>query len=66
MEAVVGNWLLVRGRVLDAPSRLGQILGSDGTPSYVIRWTDDDRTSVVFSGSGAVLLAHPPATRVSG
>jgi hypothetical protein len=63
MHAEIGNWLVVRGRLVDAPTRIGQIIEvahPDGSPPYVVRWTDDDRTSEVFPGSDAVVSVEPP------
>jgi hypothetical protein len=68
VRAEVGNWLVVHSHVLDVPDRLGQILEvshRDGSPPYVVRWSDEDRTSVVFPGPDAAVLDHPPATGVS-
>ncbi|MCW2536727.1 MAG: uncharacterized protein JWQ26_2426 [Modestobacter sp.] len=67
MHAEVGNWLVIRSRILDVPVRLGQIVEvsrPDGGPPYVVRWSDDDRTSVVFPGPDAVVMDDPPATAV--
>jgi hypothetical protein len=64
VHAEVGNWVVVRGRVLDQPVRAGRILQvphPDGSPPYVVRWLDDERTSVVFPGSDAVITAGPPS-----
>jgi hypothetical protein len=66
--AVVGNWLVIRSRFLDVPVRLGRIVEvsrSDGGPPYVVRWSDGDRTSVVFPGPDAVVMDHPPTTASS-
>jgi len=63
VQAQVGNWLVVRARVLDQPVRIGQILETphpDGSPPYVVRWLDDERTSVVFPGNDAVVTTAPP------
>ena len=65
MHAAVGNWLLVRSRRLHEPARAGQVVGvphPDGSPPYVVHWLDDERTSVVFPGSDAVVTTAPPAT----
>ena len=63
MHAEVGNWLVVHGRTLDDRVREGQILEvphPDGSPPYVVRWTDDDRQSLVFPGADTELLARAP------
>jgi len=66
MHAEVGNWLLVRGRTLDAPVREGLVVGvphPDGSPPYVVRWLDDDRSSIVFPGPDASLVVGTPHGR---
>jgi hypothetical protein len=67
MHAQVGNWLVIRSRFLDTPVRLGQIVEvshPDGGPPYVVRWSDDDRTSVVFPGPDAAVMDDPPTATV--
>ena len=66
MHAEVGNWLVVHGRTLDDRVREGQILEvphPDGSPPYVVRWTDDDRQSLVFPGTDTELLGRAPHSR---
>ncbi len=63
MYAEVGNWIVVHSRVLDAPVRIGRVVEvhhPDGSPPYVVRWNDDDRTSVVFPGSDTSVSVDPP------
>ncbi|SEO84162.1 DUF1918 domain-containing protein [Trujillonella endophytica] len=63
MQAQVGHWLVVHGRTLDAPVREGLIVGvphADGSPPYEVRWTDDERTSLVFPGADTTVVPHPP------
>ena len=68
MHANVGDWLVVHGRTLDAPSREGRVeelLHVDGSPPYLVHWLDDDRRSLVFPGSDAVISpTRPHATKV--
>lgn len=50
--------LVVRGRNLDDPQRDGEIIEirhPDGTPSYVVRWSDTGHESLVFPGPGAAV-----------
>lgn len=64
MHAEVGDWLVVRNRLLDHPVRMGQIVAvphPDGSPPYVVHWLDDELTSVVFPGSDAVVTSTPPS-----
>ena len=65
MYAEVGNWLVVTRHSLDVPVRFGRIeevSHADGGPPYVVRWHDEEHTSVVFPGPDAVVMDHPPAT----
>ena len=64
MRARTGDWVVVHGRRVDDPVRRGRVLQvsePDGGPPWVVRWTDDDRTSVVFPGSDTT-LEHPAGT----
>ena len=61
MHAEVGNWLIVRGRTLDAPLREGVVVEvphAGGSPPYRVRWLDDDRVCLVFPGSDATVQAQ--------
>ena len=63
MHAEVGNWMVVHGRTLDDAVREGEILEvphPDGSPPYVVRWTDDDRQSLVFPGSDTEVFPEAP------
>ena len=63
MRAEIGNWLVVRGRTLDAPVREGQIVEvahADGSPPYLVHWLDEDRRSLVFPGPDAMVVATAP------
>jgi len=64
VHAEVGQWLVVRNRRRHEPTRAGQILEvphPDGSPPYAVHWLDDERTSVVFPGTDAVITPGPPA-----
>ena len=63
MHASVGDWLVVHGRTVDAPVREGKIIQvthPDGSPPYLVRWTDTDRESVVFPGPDTAILTRSP------
>ena len=67
MRAEVGKWLVIRSSHLDVPVRLGRIVEishPDGEPPYVVRWSGDEHTSVVFPGPDAVVMDNPPTTAV--
>ena len=61
MRAVVGDRLLVHGRVAGTPDHTSEIIevrGRDGTPPYLVRH-DDGHQALVFPGSDAS-VEHPP------
>lgn len=67
MEAHVGDWLVVHGRTLDRPVRRGRVLEvahPDGSPPWVVRWSDGDRTSVVVPGPDTTV--EPPDDDAAG
>lgn len=56
MFAAVGDRLVIRSRNLDGPVREGEILEvrhADGSPPYVVRWSDDGHEGLVFPGPDA-------------
>ena len=62
-QAEVGNWIVLHGRTPDDTVREGQIVDvphADHGPPYLVRWTDDDRLSLVFPGSDARILPAAP------
>lgn len=55
MHANIGDRLLVEGHKVGDPRREGEVVevrGSDGTPPYVVRWTDGHE-GLVFPGPDA-------------
>jgi hypothetical protein len=59
MRAEPGDWLIVERGDVDHHARRGRIeevRGSDGSPPFVVRWTDADRTVLVFPGPDAYVL----------
>lgn len=51
-----GDRLVIHGHHVGEAQRDGEILevlGEDGAPPYVVRWTDDGHVSRVFPGSDA-------------
>ena len=66
MNARPGQWLVVHGRVTNAPERVGEIVEvphGDGSPPYVVRWLGADHTCVVFPGPDAGVLPERPHAR---
>jgi hypothetical protein len=56
MQASVGDLLVVRGAHVDEPGQDGKIIEikhPDGTPPYVVRWSDNGHESLVFPGPDA-------------
>ncbi|MBM7515666.1 DUF1918 domain-containing protein [Nocardioides nitrophenolicus] len=53
MYASVGDRLIVRSNRVGGPVRDGEVLQvrhSDGSPPYVVRWSDNGHESVFFPG----------------
>jgi hypothetical protein len=58
MQASVGDRLVVHSTHVDGPVRDGEILevhGPEGMPPYVVRWSDDGHTTLVFPGADATV-----------
>ena len=56
MKATVGDRLVVKGHRVGEPDRDGEILevhGKDGSPPYVVRWSDDGHEGLLFPGRDA-------------
>lgn len=56
MYAAVGDRLVVRGHNVGEPVRDAEILEvhhEDGSPPYVVRWSDTGHEALVFPGSDA-------------
>ncbi len=56
MFASVGDRLVVRSNHVDGPVRDGVILEvrhADGSPPYVVRWSDTGHEALVFPGPDA-------------
>jgi hypothetical protein len=58
MRAQRGDWLIVESPHTGEMRRRGQVVevhGPDGTPPFLIRWSDGDHESLVFPGPDAHL-----------
>ncbi|WP_366916364.1 DUF1918 domain-containing protein [Streptomyces sp.] len=67
MKATVGDRIVIQSRHVDEPERDGEIVevhGPDGTPPYLVRWSDDGRTALLYPGPDAHIGGHTPATAV--
>jgi hypothetical protein len=64
MQANVGDRLVVLSRHLDEHLRSGEIVeihGTDGSPPYLVKWADEERTALVYPGPDAHV--EPAAAR---
>ncbi|WP_331767971.1 DUF1918 domain-containing protein [Embleya sp. NBC_00896] len=53
MKAQVGDWVVVESPRVGEPRRVGLVIRvdhTDGTPPYMVRWTEDDHESLFFPG----------------
>jgi hypothetical protein len=58
MYAAVGDRLVIHGHRVDAPNRDGEILEvrhADGSPPYLVRWSDTGHEALVFPGPDATV-----------
>jgi hypothetical protein len=65
MHASVGERIIVRPTHGDEPSRDGEILevrGPEGTPPYVVRWSDNGHEGLVFPGPDTVIHHNESAS----
>ncbi len=61
MKAQVGDELVVKGRHVGDPDRMGviiEVIGEAGGPPYLVRWSDGHESSF-YPASGTV-AEHPP------
>lgn len=64
MFAAVGDRLVVKSAHVDGPVRDGEILEvrhEDGTPPYLVRWSDTGHQALVYPGPDAEVhhFEHP-------
>jgi hypothetical protein len=67
MYAAKGDRLVVHSQHLDGPVRDGEILevhGPEGSPPFVVRWSDNGHESLFFPGPDAT-VEHFGLSRVS-
>jgi hypothetical protein len=68
MFAEVGDRLVVRNLHVGEVVRDGEIIEvshADGAPPYVVRWSDDGHTSLVFPGPDAYVQHFPHPAKAS-
>jgi hypothetical protein len=59
MRAHQGDWLIVERGDVDHQARRGlieEVRSADGSPPYVVRWLDKEKTVLVFPGPDAHVL----------
>jgi hypothetical protein len=58
MYAAVGDRLVIHARHLGVPDRDGEVLEvrhSDGSPPYLVRWSDTGHATLTFPGPDATV-----------
>lgn len=61
MHAKAGDWLVVERADIEHEPRKGliqEVRSADGSPPYLVRWTDDDHIALVFPGADAHVLTE--------
>ncbi|WP_019926567.1 DUF1918 domain-containing protein [Nocardia sp. BMG111209] len=59
MRAKPGDWLVVEARIVDGPARRGlieEVHGIDGTPPFLVHWSDTGHRALTFPGPDARVL----------
>ena len=62
MKAAQGDRLVIKGHHIGEPDRDGEIMevrGPDGTPPWVVRWSDDGHEGLFFPGPDAFVEHFP-------
>ena len=58
MRANTGDKIIVGSHHVGMPQRVGEILevrGEDGSPPYLVRWSDEDHTGLFFPGADTTI-----------
>ncbi len=66
MHAKPGDWLVVKGTLLNAPERFAkitEILSATGEPPFVVRWAHNDVEAVVVPGPDARVITSDERER---
>jgi hypothetical protein len=67
MKAMVGDRIIIQSRHLDEPPRDGEIIevhGPEGDPPFLVRWSEDGHTALLFPGPDAQISGHTPEKAV--
>lgn len=62
MQAKVGDRMVAHGTHVSDAVREGEIIevhGEHGDPPYLVRWSDDGHTSLVYPGPGMQVVPTP-------
>lgn len=65
MHAKVGDRIIIKGHHVgehDKDAEILEVRGSDGSPPYVVRWSDDGHEGLFFPGSDARLQHFEPTS----
>ncbi|HEX9865715.1 MAG TPA: DUF1918 domain-containing protein [Acidimicrobiia bacterium] len=71
MHAKVGDHLVIKGHHVGDIEKDGEIIevhGAGGEPPFLVRWADEERESLVFPGSDAIvehLKKSPPKKKTA-
>lgn len=63
MRAEPGDWLIVEGRTVGFQARRGlikEVHSGDGSPPYLVHWSDSDQDCLTFPGPDAHVVAGKP------
>jgi hypothetical protein len=69
MRAAVGDRIVIKGHHVGEPDRDAEILevrGPDGSPPYLVRWSDDGHEGLFFPGPDAVVEHYPKEGEPAG
>jgi hypothetical protein len=69
MRAAVGDRIVIKGHYVGEPDRDAEILevrGPDGSPPYLVRWSDDGHEGLFFPGPDAVVEHYPKEGEPAG
>ncbi|HEU5161022.1 MAG TPA: DUF1918 domain-containing protein [Streptosporangiaceae bacterium] len=69
MKASVGDRIIIVRPNLHEPVRDGEIIEvshADGSPPYLVRWSDDDHPTLIFPGPDARVISYAPEESRTG
>ncbi len=66
MHAKRGDWLVAEGRIVGGTVRRGlieEVHGPDGTPPYLVHWSDNGHRALIFPGPDSHVLSEEELQR---